>query len=35
VARLDQDPLEVIRTGSDVRIDADRGIVEVTRKEAE
>jgi predicted aconitase with swiveling domain len=35
VDRLDQNPLEVIRTGDYVRIDADRGIVEVTRKEAE
>lgn len=31
--RLDQNPLEVIRTGDWVRIDADKGIVEVTRKE--
>ena len=35
VDRLDQNPLEVIRTGDYVRIDADRGIVEVTRKESE
>ena len=33
VHRLDQNPLEVIRTGDFVRIDADRGIVEVTPKE--
>ncbi len=30
VDRLDRNPLEVIRTGDHVRIDADRGIVEVT-----
>jgi len=35
VDRLDQNPLEVIRTGDYVRIDADRGIVEVTKKESE
>ena len=28
---LDQDPLEVIRDGDWVRVDADQGIVEVTR----
>jgi hypothetical protein len=33
VDRLDQNPLEVIRTGDWVRIDADKGIVAVTRKE--
>jgi predicted aconitase with swiveling domain len=33
VHRLDQNPLEVIRTGDWVRIDADQGIVEVTQKE--
>ena len=33
VHRLDQNPLEVIRTGDFVRIDADKGIVEVTKKE--
>lgn len=30
---LDQDPTKVIKTGDWVRIDADRGIVEVTPKE--
>jgi len=35
VDRLDQNPLEVIRTGDYVKIDADKGIVEVTRKESE
>jgi hypothetical protein len=35
VHRLDQNPLEVIRTGDFVRIDADKGIVEVTKKESE
>jgi len=34
VDRLDQNPLEVIRTGDYVRIDADRGIVEVTKRES-
>ncbi|MGH3343037.1 MAG: aconitase X swivel domain-containing protein [Carbonactinosporaceae bacterium] len=29
VTGLDRDPLEVIRTGDRVRIDADRGVVEV------
>jgi predicted aconitase with swiveling domain len=33
VHRLDQNPLEVIRTGDFVRIDADQSIVEVTPKE--
>jgi uncharacterized protein len=33
VTELDQDPLEVIKTGDWVKVDADRGIVEVTRKE--
>jgi len=33
VHRLDQNPLEVIRSGDYVRIDADRGIVEVTPRE--
>ena len=32
VTDLDQDPLEVIATGDWVRVDGDRGIVEVTRK---
>jgi predicted aconitase with swiveling domain len=34
VTDLDRDPLEVIATGDWVRIDADRGIVEVTKKGA-
>lgn len=33
VTQLDQDPLTVIRTGDWVRVDGDRGIVEVTRAE--
>ena len=33
VTNLDQDPLEVIRTGDWVKVDGDRGMVEVTRKE--
>jgi len=33
VTQLDQDPLAVIRTGDWVRVDGDRGIVEVTRAE--
>ena len=28
----DQDPLEVIETGDWVRVDADNGIIEVTKK---
>ena len=32
VTDLDQDPTEVIATGEWVKIDADRGIVEVTKK---
>ena len=32
VDRLDQDPLEVIETGDYVKVDADSGIVEVTKK---
>jgi predicted aconitase with swiveling domain len=32
VTELDQDPTEVIRTGDWVRVDGDKGIVEVTRK---
>lgn len=34
VTALDRDPLEVIRTGDWVRVDADRGIVEVKPREA-
>lgn len=33
VTDLDQDPLTVIRTGDWVRVDGDRGVVEVTRAE--
>ncbi|MGH3328773.1 MAG: aconitase X swivel domain-containing protein [Streptomycetales bacterium] len=33
VTGLDRDPLEVIRTGDRVRIDADNGVVEVERVE--
>lgn len=32
VTDFDQDPLQVIETGDWVRVDADRGIVEVTKK---
>ena len=32
VTDLDQDPLEVIHTGDWVRVDGDRGIVEITRR---
>lgn len=31
---LDQDPIEVIQTGDWVKVDADRGIVEITKKES-
>jgi len=33
VTDFDQDPLQAIRTGDWVRVDADRGVVEVIRKE--
>ena len=33
VTDLDQDPLQVIESGDWVKVDADHGIVEVTRKE--
>jgi predicted aconitase with swiveling domain len=33
VTELDQDPLEVIETGDWVRVDADRGVVEVTKRQ--
>ncbi len=32
ITDLDRDPLEVIQTGDWVKVDADRGIVEVTRR---
>lgn len=32
VDRLDQDPLEAIKTGDYVKVDADQGIVEILRK---
>ncbi len=32
VTDLDQDPLSVIETGDWVKVDGDRGIVEVTKK---
>jgi predicted aconitase with swiveling domain len=32
VTDLDQDPLQVIETGDWVKVDADRGIVEITKK---
>ncbi|OGA25829.1 MAG: hypothetical protein A3I01_10085 [Betaproteobacteria bacterium RIFCSPLOWO2_02_FULL_65_24] len=33
VTDLDQDPLEVIETGDWVRVDADQGIVEITKRQ--
>jgi predicted aconitase with swiveling domain len=33
VTDLDQDPLQVIRTGDWVRVDGDRGVVEIYRGE--
>jgi len=33
ITGLDQDPLEVIKTGDWVKVDADNGIVEITRKD--
>ena len=33
ITDLDQDPLEVIANGDWVKVDADKGIVEVTRKD--
>ena len=32
VTDLDQDPTEVITTGDQVRVDADRGVVEIVKK---
>ena len=32
ITALDQDPLEVIETGDWVRVDADNGVVEVTKR---
>jgi predicted aconitase with swiveling domain len=32
VTELDQDPLSVVETGDWVRVDGDRGVVEVTKK---
>ena len=32
VTELDQDPLAVVETGDWVRVDGDRGIVEVTKR---
>lgn len=34
VTDLDQDPLKMIATGDWVKVDADQGIVEITKKEA-
>ncbi|OGO30102.1 MAG: hypothetical protein A2Z29_07280 [Chloroflexi bacterium RBG_16_56_11] len=34
VTGLDQDPLKVIQTGDRVKIDADAGIIEVTKKQS-
>ena len=33
VTDLDEDPLEVIKTGDWVKVDGDNGIVDITRKE--
>jgi hypothetical protein len=33
VHRLDKNPLEVISTGDQVKIDGEKGIVEITKKE--
>ena len=35
VDRLDQDPLEIIKTGDYVKVDGDEGTVEIIRKETE
>lgn len=35
VDRLDRDPLEVIETGDWVKVDGERGIVEVTKRKGE
>jgi len=32
VTELDQDPLDIIETGDWVRVDGDRGLVEITKK---
>jgi predicted aconitase with swiveling domain len=32
ITDLDQDPLKVIKTGDWVKVDADRGIVEVSQR---
>ena len=34
ITDLDRDPLEVIETGDWVKVDADRGVVEVTKRDA-
>ncbi len=34
ITDLDQDPLEVINSGDWVKVDADNGIVEITKAEA-
>jgi predicted aconitase with swiveling domain len=33
ITDLDQDPLKVITTGDWVKVDADKGMVEVTKKD--
>jgi predicted aconitase with swiveling domain len=35
VTELDRDPLKVIETGDWVKVDADNGIVEITKKAKE
>jgi len=32
VTALDQDPVEVIRTGDLVRVDGDRGVIEILKR---
>ena len=34
VTELDQDPLDVIETGDWVKVDADNGVVEITKRQA-
>ena len=34
VTDLDQDPLEIIESGDWVKVDADNGLIEITKKEA-
>ena len=34
ITELDRDPLEIIETGDWVKVDGDRGIVEITKRSA-